>query len=307
MKVNSVLVLEAGGPASISAIKIIKKQLPEVRLIGCDVDTFAPGLAMCNEQEIVTAGNSPGFGSSIKTLIEKHSIDMVLPTFEHGFSQLAGISQAVITDISSALLCKDKLKFNHRCRQLGIPIPETHLITRDFEPKAYPQYVKPRFGVGSRQNYRIDDLSQLRAFKGFYPNHDQFISQTFISGVHWNVDVMVVRGEFIATIERKDIKQAHGNCMTVEVCSYPLLSRFAKKVQKLVSIESPFNLEVFEIAPGNFIVNEINVRFGGGIAFGAVVGRDFPSFLLTEDPKYLGEIKPQIISRFYQEIVLKYI
>ena len=51
-----------------------------------------------------------------------------------------------------------------------------------------------------------------------------------------------------------------------------------------------------------YTINEINVRFGGGVIFGALSGVDIVSYTVTRDIKYLGKLREGIYSRYYEEI-----
>ena len=119
--------------------------------------------------------------------------------------------------------------------------------------------------------------------------------------MHWNVDVLVVNGEYKCAIPRKDLRQKEGNCITVSVEDNEPLIRFSQEVQQKLNIMSPFNLEVFE-HNGKFTINEINVRFGGGVIFGALSGVDIVSYVVTKDESYLGELRNATYSRYYEEI-----
>jgi hypothetical protein len=162
--------------------------------------------------------------------------------------------------------------------------------------------VVARFGVGSRNNFIAETTSDLKAIYTITQKYGEFITQDLLTGAHWNVDVLVDEGRFITAIPRKDLKQKDGNCFIVEVKKYNKLMHFARHVQETLNIKSVFNLEVFEIDEGKFIINEINVRFGGGIVFGALAGCDLVSYLVTKDKKYLGEIQNGVFSRYYEEV-----
>ena len=61
---------------------------------------------------------------------------------------------------------------------------------------------------------------------------------------------------------------------------------------------------ISETSKGKFIINEINLRFGGGIIFGALAGRDFISFLVSKDYMFLGNITKSIYTRYYEEALV---
>jgi carbamoylphosphate synthase large subunit len=300
-KTKTVLILEAGGPCGISCLKIISR-LENVRMIAADMSQYASGLQLADTSIIIPPANHPDFLSSIETIITKYSVDLVIPCFEFGFHQLAHKKHPFITDFQSAIACKDKLEFYNKCLHLQLPHPKTDLLNKIFTP-SFPLYIKPRFGVGSRDNYVIADAQKLLNLKTFLDDHcDLYIAQELLTGVHWNVDVLVYNNKFITAVPRKDLVQKSGNCITVEVESYQPLIEFSRLVQTKLQILSPFNLEVFEISPGKFVINEINVRFGGGIIFSALAGIDMVSYLIDQNPDRISSLKEGIYSRYYEEI-----
>lgn len=301
-----ILVLEAGGACAISCIKLLRKQRQFIHIVAADMDKYAPGLALADESVISPPASQKNYAQFIKNIIKSFSIDLVIPCFEHGFKELKELnSSCFITDFDSALLCKDKLKFFKRCQNLGVPVPKTEILGKKNRVEKFPRYVKPRFGVGSRDNYVVENPSQLKALLGFLGKGKDFLIQDYLTGSHWNIDVFVENKAFIAAVPRRDIKQKEGNCITVEVRDYKKLISFAKAVQQKLIINSPFNLEVFEVKSGEFVINEINVRFGGGIIFSAMSGVNMVSYLATGKKHFLGKIKRGVYSRFYEEIEIK--
>lgn len=302
---KNILILEAGGPCAMSAIKILKKK-PKYRLIGADMDPNASGLQVVDVAVTVPPSQDSSFPEVISNIIQMYQVDLVLPTFENGFKQLKHLNNdALITDFESALLCKDKYVFNVRCEEVGLPVPSTWLLDEFSSEVPYPIYIKPRSGVGSRNNFTAKNAQELDAIKLLIGDTSDYIVQELLSGDHWNVDVLVDKGEYVCSVCRRDLKQKDGNCFTVEIRNYAVLEEFAKNVATQLNIKSIFNLEVFEVTSGEFVINEINVRFGGGIIFGALAGRDFVSYLVTKDKSYLAPCKEAIYTRYYEEIEIK--
>lgn len=300
---KGILILEAGGACAISCIKLLKGH-PSLFLLAADMDEYAPGLAMCDKGIIVPPASDRNYKDSIQSIINSFSVDLVLPCFEHGFKELRDIKCGFITDFESAILCKDKLMFSKMCKYVGLPVPETKLLDTRGKVIDFPQYIKPRFGVGSRNNYKVETLQQLKLLTRFLNGQEEYIIQDYLMGDHWNVDVLVKEGQFLRAVPRRDIKQKEGNCITVEVRDYKKLINFSKVVQEKLNIGSPFNLEVFETEKG-FVINEINVRFGGGIIFSALCGVDMVSFIATGEVRFLGNVRPGIYTRYYEEINIK--
>ncbi len=302
-KKKRVLVLESGGPCGISAIKLLKKN-DITFVVAADIDTYSPSFSMADVGIIVPPAGSPEFASTIQSILNEYLIDIVLPTFEHGYKSLSSLNnKAFVTDFKSALACKDKLKFHSLCKKKGLPTPDTKLMS-DVSKIDGSVYIKPRVGVGSRNNYPIENDAQYQKLKNYITHHNKYIVQDLLKGDHWNIDVLVEDGSFKRAIPRRDLKQKEGNCITVSIKRYKKLIEFSKQVQKKLFIQSPFNLEVFD-NNGNFTINEVNVRFGGGVIFGALAGVDIVSYLVTKDENFLGILKEKVYSRYYEEIEVK--
>lgn len=299
---KKVLILEAGGAAAISSIKLLRKN-KLLYLIAADMHPNAPGLYLADKALVIPPTSSTTFTSTFLAVIKKYNIDLILPCFEHGLKKLRTIRGNFITDFDAALRCKDKLLFSAQCEKLKIPVPKTELLSNIKRSEYFPKYIKPRFGVGSKENYIVSNRRELELLRRLIKDKGEFIAQDLLTGTHWNVDVLVENGTFLRAIPRRDIKQKEGNCIIVEVRDYQELIAFSKMVQKALSIKSVFNLEVFETKPKQFVINEVNVRLGGGVIFGALSNCDIVSYLATGNKRYLGKLIPATYSRYYEEVV----
>jgi len=264
------------------------------------MDKLSPAFSLADEGVVVPSAKDPDFAEAVDKVIRENKIDIALPTFEHGHQELSMLKNpAFVTDFKSALLCKDKLKFNLECHKLGLPVPETKLMS-DVPTIDSPVYIKPRIGVGSRDNYLIQDNQGYSKLSRFIKKED-FLVQELLSGDHWNIDVLVIDRKFKVAIPRKDLKQKEGNCITVSIKNHRELISFSQMVQSVLNINSAFNLEVFD-STGKFVINEINVRFGGGVIFGALSGVDIVSYLVTGNERFLSDLEEKKYSRYYEEI-----
>lgn len=300
---KNILVLEAGGPCGVACIKLIRN-IGNIYTIGADMDPYAAGFGLSDKALIVPPFGQKNFSRIIKNIIKMYKIDLILPSFEHGFDKLKNIDGPFVNDFQSAIKCKDKLLFYSECMKTGLPVPETTILSKPTDNNIFPKYIKPRFGVGSRDNFIVYNNKQLEGLSLYLLNKgEDYIVQDYLEGQHWNVDVLVQNSKIKQIITRRDIKQKSGNCITVEIVNKPTLKEFAKKVQKILSINSVFNLEVFETKPNVYIINEVNVRFGGGIIFGALAGCDMVAYLVTGNQKYIKEPREGIYTRYYQEII----
>ena len=153
MKVDKkkILVLEAGGPCGISCIKLLRKNKIG-KVIAADMDSYSPAFLLADSGYVVPASASPDFMVRLVEIVEKENIDIIMPTFEHGHEKMINTEGLpFVTDFPSAILCKDKLLFNQKCIEVGLPVPITNLMSQVLTTES-PVYIKPRVGVGTRNN-----------------------------------------------------------------------------------------------------------------------------------------------------------
>lgn len=300
-KKKTVLVLSAGGPAGISCIKALRK-LPNYKIIAADKSEYAWGLQFADVSFVIPSAQSPGFLEAVEDIITKYNVDILVPSFETGHKILTDVMKRFGLDNESSIVCQDKIAFFRACKKVGLAHPKTEILTKGYQSNTFPKYIKPRVGASTINHFTIHSQKKLNALMRNIDLSQDYLIQDFLTGDHWNVDVHIEDGKFITAVPRRDIFQNAGQCISVEVRDYPKLIKFSKEVAKKLNIRSPFNLEVFETSKGKFILNEINVRFGGGIVFSAMSGVDMVSYYVTKNKKYLGKIKNAFYSRYLEEV-----
>ncbi len=300
---KSVLVLSAGGPCGISCIKALRP-IENLRIVAADKSEYAAGLQFADISMVIPAASEDAFQKAVTNIVDRYEIDVLMPSFESGMRKLSALMDRFGLDSRSALLCQDKFTFVNACNRTALPVPDTQILKNNFVPDFFPQYVKPRFGSSSINNFLVRSQRELNGVLSIIDLSQDYLIQDYIIGEHWNVDVLVDNGRFIVAVPRRDIFQNAGQCITVEVRNYQPLIEFSREVRSKLDISSPFNLEVFEVQSGKFIINEINVRFGGGVIFSVLAGVDMVSYFATKEKKYLSAIKNGIYTRFYEEVLI---
>src|SRR5439155_595900 len=99
-------------------------------------------------------------------------------------------------------VCQDKLVFFNACRQARLPVPETMLLKRDFRPNSFPKYIKPRVGSSSINNFTVKLQRELDGVLNLIDSNQDYLIQDYLTGQHWNVDVLVDNGTFITAVPR---------------------------------------------------------------------------------------------------------
>ncbi|MCK9368760.1 ATP-grasp domain-containing protein [Candidatus Dojkabacteria bacterium] len=285
---KNILFLDSGSDITYNYIKWVK-QVPGVKFtIACDMNKYSPSLCLADVGIVTPIATSKEYPRVIQNIVDKYQIDYIFPLFENGFENLKKVNANFGVDLDSAILCRDKYKFYLRCKDLGIPVPQTFMLNEYQDSGRYPMYVKPRIGSGGKNNFVVKMQSELEGLKSFLNESLQnYIIQEFLEGPHWGADVLAENNEVITVVTRKTL----GKTYRVETIQNNALIEFSKKVQKLLQIKKIFNIEVFEVSPNNFVINEINGRMGGNCICSSLAGCDIVSYLITKDKKYLGEVK----------------
>ena len=300
---KSVLILSAGGPSGISCIKVLRK-VENLRIIAADKSEYAAGLQYADISIVIPPTQDDRFLKSVEDIISRYHVDILMPSFETGMKKLSMLMGRFGLDSQSSLVCQDKLAFFNACTQVALPVPDTKILKKDFTTDVFPKYIKPRVGSTSINHFIITSQRELDGLLNIIDLDQNYLIQDYLTGKHWNVDVHVDNGIFITAVPRREIFQNCGQCIIVEVQNYQGLIEFSQEVQSKLNIVSPFNLEVFEVEPGEFVINEINVRFGGGIIFSVMAGVDMISYFATKEKRYLSDIKDGIYTRFYEEVLV---
>ncbi|GEM_PF-2344473 len=300
---KSVLILSAGGPSGISCIKVLRR-IENLHIVAADKSEYAAGLQYADISVVIPPTQDEGFLGAIEDIISRYHVDILMPSFETGIKKLSGLMRNFGLDNTSSLVCQDKLTFFDACTQLALPVPDTKILTKNLTTNSFPKYIKPRVGSTSINNFTVRSQHELDGLLNVIDLHQDYLIQDYLTGEHWNVDVHVDNGIFITAVPRRDIFQNSGQCITVEVRNYQSLIEFSQEIQSKLNILSPFNLEVFEVEPRKFVMNEINVRFGGGIIFSVMAGVDMISHFATKDRRYLSDLRDGTYTRFYEEVLV---
>lgn len=292
-----ILFLEAGGPASVGILKYIKNWRPECTTVACDMDEFAAGRLFADRFRRVPPASDPNYGPAIATILADEQIDLVIPSFHYGFEALRKIgSAAFIMDFETGLLCQDKLRFYESCRDIGLPVPETRRLA-DVSSLDGPLYIKPRFGVGSKNHFTAHDNTELLAIKTYVAEKDEYVAQELIGGTYWQTAGFVQANKLVSCITFETLRVSGGNSSVVRIAHCVDLARFTQKVVSALQLAGAFNLQVFE-REGRFTIIEINPRLGSNQLYIGIAGHDLISYLITDDPSYLRKPTPGLYIKY---------
>src|SRR5215467_4196831 len=128
-----VLVTGAGSGAANNLIRDLRAGDPTLAVIGCHDDPFVLRKSVARRNWLVCATGHPGFAASLRRVVQRERIDVVLPTTDLHVWALSRLAprfpcRLFLPPRRVLALCRDKLALARHLRARGVPAPETHPV-----------------------------------------------------------------------------------------------------------------------------------------------------------------------------------
>ena len=182
--------------------------------------------------------------------------------------------------VESARMVSDKWATARLMSQAGVEGPQTWLPA-ELPPRdslAFPLYIKPRYGSGSKHTARVDNLDELEVFVNRVPEP---VIQEFLEGPEVTCDVAYsLEGEFLGLCQRRRIETRSGEVQKGVTVWDPGIARSCLAIGAALAARGPITVQcLFHNGRPSF--TEINGRFGGGVPLAIAAGLDFPRWYLA--------------------------
>jgi carbamoyl-phosphate synthase large subunit len=173
----TVLVTASGAPGTAALLKALRENGERaVRLVGTDRQERAIGRFLCDAFHVVPPGSDPAFADTVRGLVEREGVDVVLPQSSFDLAGLAAARTSfpvpvLVSSPETIRRSNDKAETYALLRRLGVPAPDFRRVTGAAGVEAaalelgYPERpvcFKPVFSSGSR-GFRVLDPSVDRA------------------------------------------------------------------------------------------------------------------------------------------------
>jgi carbamoyl-phosphate synthase large subunit len=282
--------------------------------VAVDANRLAPALYRADRFELVPRVDDPVYVSTVRELIGRHRIQLVVPLNDLDHLPLARARDqlgALVLLPSEEVVERlgDKYLAHQLLEERGLPSPPTWLPTEIPTDLRFPVLVKARHGFGSRHIYRAGNATELEFFLHYTPVDS--IVQAFCLGEEFSIDVFCDwDGRCLNAIPRTMIESKGGESikgMTIKDWS---LIEFGRRVAETLGLVGPANIQCFREADGRHYVTDINPRFGGGFPLPTAAGSRYPELALAlakgERPEpCLGEFREGVVmTRFFSHLVL---
>ena len=177
MKDVTVLVSASGAPGTAALLRALRENGERtVRLVGTDMSERSVGRHLCDVFHQVPAGSDPGFADAMLDVVERESVDVVLP--QSSFD-LAGLAEhrdrfpvpVLVSSPETIRRSNDKAETYALLQRLGVKGPDFRRVNgaaaveaaaRELGYPDRPVCFKPVFSSGSR-GFRVLDPTVDRA------------------------------------------------------------------------------------------------------------------------------------------------
>jgi carbamoyl-phosphate synthase large subunit len=178
----TILVSASGAPGTAALLHALRQNGErEVRLVGTDMSERSVGRHLCDAFHLVPAGSDAGFADAVRDVVERESVDAVLPQSSFDLAGLAEHRErfpvpVLVSKPETIRRSNDKAESYALLHRLGVSAPEFRrvngaaAVAQAAHELGYPDRpvcFKPVFSSGSR-GFRILDPTVDRAHQLLY-------------------------------------------------------------------------------------------------------------------------------------------
>jgi len=280
------------------------------KVVSVDINPLSAGLYVSDTHYIVPLSSDQNFIPKILEICKKENVRLIIPTRNEELLLFAkskdkfeknGI-QILVSDPEVIEVCNDKYRFYQFLAKNNIPTPQTFLPHQALcSSMEYPLIVKPRYGSGGKNTFKVKNKKELEFFINYVP---QPIVQEFVEGKEYTIDLLSdFHGKILTAVPRERIETFGGESFKGRTVKDHRIIRHAKKLADRlgtighITIQCLVNKKIIKFT-------EVNPRFGGGAALSIAAGANTPRLILK---LFLGEkIKPMIGNFTEGLIMLRY-
>jgi len=270
-----ILVTGAGGPAGINVVKLLRGGY---YIVSIDMNPYSEGFALSDKYYVSPpASEERVFVEFLDGLVERESLDLVIPTVDEEIEVLVSfppkyIDRVVVHPRETVEICLNKLKtYEYLEKRIPEIIPEFSVDPSSM--KAEVVVKKPVKGRGGRGISNGDR-------KGF-SREEGFFYIEYLPGREWTVDAVADKdGNVIVAVPRIRLKTRAGVSVVGRVVMDRRIIKYVETLAEHIKFTGGFNVQFKEDARGDPKLQEVNVRFSGGLDITAAAGVNLPRILV---------------------------
>lgn len=281
----NILICSAG--RRVKLVEYFQKEIHQINgmVVAVDCDPTAPALYQADAFEIVPRFEHKEYISQIKYLCHKYQIKAVLSLIDPELTLLAGFKdefaqdgiEVIVSDKKVVDICFDKFQTYQFLQEQAIPAVRTYVevekVINDINigKLHFPLIVKPRNGSASIGISLITRLKQLEEYK-----NEDIVIQPYIKGEEYGVDCYIdlILNKPSNIFMKRKIKMRAGETDKSVSVKDPKLKALVEKLIDVLKLSGPIDIDCFK-AGDEYLISEINPRFGGGYLHAHEMGQNF--------------------------------
>lgn len=282
---KTVLLTGTGGPASAGMVSILRKW--GYRIVAVDMLPCSPAFYLSDKAYVVPAGNSLEFLPRLQEICHIENVDAIVSVVDEELPHVSKLEKSGIHIIQPRSefvgLCLDKYRCMKELKKRGINVPPTWLVKEVPSDAAYPLFIKPRVGRGSRGIGKVnshDDLVRFLANSAY--SADDLLAQPFIPGTEFTVSVVVWRDGDVQAVVPKEIISKVGVTRLAVTRKNRKIHDLCLAIQNEFRADGPFNVQLSMDKNGEPVPFEINPRFSTSITLTMAAGIDELGGILSQ-------------------------
>lgn len=239
----------------------------------------------------------PNYFVEIEQIINENKIEVYLPLIDEEIAPAIEKFSNKLIVIAPTLdfvnLCINKYDLMLKLKEYGISSIESFTADKYNFEMAFPVFLKPIMGRGSRGIFKISNKEQYEAYFKLYPEYSKknILVQEYVSGQEYTVGALTNNLNELITINSKKVLQKKGITQMAVIENNKLINNVVKQIVTEFKPSGPFNVQLYITKDNEIKIFEINPRFSTTTALSYAAKIDEISlFLNFYNKKYDSEI-----------------
>lgn len=271
----NLLITGVNGDIGYSIFRILKNRFDIEILIGTDVTEYNLMGIDSKYYQVPHSSDRRNYLKVMKLLIEKHSIDLVIPSNEVEIITLKAnlhLFNSELILLVQDLAVEKKLFFkNHSLvflKSIGVQIADFFNVNEYDHSFHFPLYFKRNFSSGGEGVFLISDQVDLDYYKGKFP--DSIVQENIFSKNEYTISVFNDGEDFKMIVFLRELGFG-GLSKWVRVVDNSIALNVVKKINKSIDLVGSYNIQG-TVIDGVFKVFEINMRISSTVSIRNLLG-----------------------------------
>ncbi len=306
MDKKNVLVTGIGGNVGQGIIRNIRASQFNIKVVGTNIEAFSAGNHLCDVFYKVPYAYDENYISSVKLIVEKEAIDLIIPATDFEVYYLAKHKDSITCDVAvseaeTASYYLDKYNTYLHLNAYKIPFASSFLPS-EYDKRFQNIILKPRKGRGSRG-------IQINPKDYNHCSDEDYMIQELHEGVEITTAFYVTKSQKLhgfITFERILENGTTTHCKVITVYDEKI-KNLLEEIISVSEIKGAANVQSIVTKEGKIIPFEINCRISGTNSIRSNFGFKDIEYTLEEwlyqNPPSKPNIKEGVATRVLMDVI----